>query len=446
MVKKVNPWLPWVDTIKLPSAQDEGNILVIIPTAGNDLKRLKRCLDSLNLAAEKEKIHIVIVISPITKQKEKNVKKLCGNYAEIVSLKGTFNYCHSINEGLSRKHLQDKCVLFLNDDVTFTKRGDLSLLKKTLREQRWACIGPYINYNPFQHDSTWPKEKSSLGIPRAPGAIRTNLPVSGSCILWDIEWLNRIGKLDEEFGVGWGMDEADLCIRAVRLGARYGHQDVVAINHIMHATFESKYTKYTGPAHMRSLNYFKKKYGKEVEEWGRSHHWWPLSGIQVIISACEDPKQFKRCLDNVERDLRGFRWILLIGNIREEKIYKIARNYCCKYSSADKCEIRKFINDKLNDTDIFIKMVKIKSPLSKQYPAIYFIDSNEEISATCVKELLWWMRDNGHIAGKIGNRKTISEKIIASINFTALLNKKGDNYKELGSIFHVKAIPKELLR
>jgi len=142
MKKNSNPWLPWIETIKLPPSPDRGNILVIIPTSGDDTICLKRCLTSLYCAVEWKGIHLVIVLCPANKEKEKRIKEVCGKYATVISLPGPFNYCRSINKGLSQKRPDDGYVLFLNDDVTFTKKGDLLLLKKTLREKRWACVGP----------------------------------------------------------------------------------------------------------------------------------------------------------------------------------------------------------------------------------------------------------------------------------------------------------------
>ncbi len=445
MKRKSNPWLPWKDTIKLPVSSDEGNILVIIPTAGKDIEMFRRCLNSLKLATRGEGIHIIIVLCPTTPKKKEKLKKVLGKDVEIVSLRGPFNYCRSINRGLSFRRKQNRYVLFLNDDVTFTKKGDLHKLKMTLIKERWACVGPFINYNPNRYDPTWPKEKSSLGaVPRTGGAIRTNLPVSGSCSLWDLKWLDRIGKLDEEFGKGWGMDEADLCIRALRLGARYGREDSVAINHVMHATLGEEFTRYTGPAHMLSLNYFKRKYRDEVEEWGKSHHWWPLPGIQVIVLLCKDQRKFKSCLNKIEKDLNGFRWIFLIGNnTKNEDVYKIAKEHC-QQTSADKYIIRKFNNEKLQDEDIFKKMIITKSSLREKYPAVYLVNANKRISKNCTKELLWRIRDKGDLAGRIGNKKTISEEIFPNIKFVRFKNKSRKNNQGSGSIFHVKAIMKNL--
>lgn len=252
------------------------SVLIIIPTAGSDLRRLEACITSVEVAADSTAFHIVLVLCPASREKERELQEHFGSRATVCALDGPFNYCRSINHGVTRARPQDAYVLFLNDDVTFVDSGAIRVLVATLAKTRWACVGPYILFNPDVHDDTWPTEKSNARIERQLAEVRTNAPVSGCCALWDRRWLERIGPLDEEFGIGWGMDEADLCLRAVRAGARYGRQDAVAIKHVMHASFGSQYTQYTGAPHMRSLRYFHQKYGNDVDEWGRSHHWDPL--------------------------------------------------------------------------------------------------------------------------------------------------------------------------
>ena len=441
MKKKENPWLPWKETVRKDFPIKGGRILVIIPTAGNNIEMVKRCLGSLRLASKREKIRIIIILSPSTTEKKKRFRRLFGKSAEIISLSGCFNYCRSINKGLSMRNKKDKYVLFLNDDVTFTNEGDIHKLKTTLVKEGWACVGPFINYNPNRHDPTWPKEKSSLGfIPKSSGAIRTNLPVSGSCSLWDLELLGRIGKLDEKFGEGWGMDEADLCLRAIRLGARYGRQDSVAINHIMHATFGEEFTRYAGPAHMKSLNYFKEKYGENIEEWGKSHHWFPLPGIQVIVFPSKNIRKFKKFLEKIENELRGFRWILLLViNTSDCKSYKISKGYCEK-TNADRYIIKKFEKEGLSKKEIVDKIVIKRLPLKERYPSIFIVDAEKGFSKNCLSELLWQIRDGGYIAGKIGSKETIAEEILPDVDFLEFRLKNSKEVYKNCSIFHVKCL------
>jgi len=427
MTKEKNPWFPWVEPLKKKKLEKEGKLFVIIPTAGDNLDMIKSCLKSVRYAYPRNNLHIILVLSPSTKRKIEELKGLLGENEEVIFLRGKFNYCRSINQGLSHKDKEDKYALFLNDDVTFTRKGDILRMIKSLREEEWSCIGPFINYNPNRNDPTWPKEKSSAGRPRAKGAIRTNSPLSGSCFLWDIWWLDRIGRLDEGFGKGWGMDEADLCLRALRAGAKYGHEDSVAIDHIMHATFGEKYVRYTGKAHMKSLEYFKKKYGSEVEEWGKSDHWWPLPGIQVIIKIRRIKRDFESKMKNIEKDLNGFSWILVLeGNMNRNKLPPQIKDYI-KKCGADRIFIKKLSAKEFNESENLKKRVIRR--LSKEYPAIYPIDIEKKIKKDLIRKNLWKIRDEGKELINLKEEK-FEEKTAYKEN-KKILNKSILNIKNL---------------
>ncbi len=389
MSVKSNPWLPWVETVRPTPVRDRGGVLAIIPTAGRDAQRLARCLHSLERAATGLDLHVVMVVCPPTPAALRTVNKIARPRAEIIALPGRFNYCRSINEGLRHRRAQDTGALFLNDDVTFAAPGDLIRLKKTLQAEHWACVGPHIK--------GWHAEHSK--VPRAAGAIRTNEPVVGACALWDLRWLDRVGRLDEEFGKGWGMDEADLGLRVVRHGGRFGRQDAVEVEHLQHATFGADYTHYDGPAHTRNYRYFKSKYGWSVDGWGGSHHWAPLPGVQVSISAHNAARWFERCLDSVERALDGFRWVLVIGDDgSQDGTFEITRHHCEKRTSADACVFKRFTKPAGHVDRAKNRVIRLGAPFRQHYPAMCLMDADDEMGLNRVRHLLWRARDGGHWA------------------------------------------------
>ncbi len=400
MKVKSNPWLPWVDTIHLAPARDRGGVLAIIPTAGRDAQRLARCLHSLERAANGLDLQVVVVLCPATPATLRTTRKVARQRAEVIALPGPFNYCRSMNAGLLQRRAVDTCALFLNDDVTFTTPGDLVRLKQTLRAERWACVGPHIRGWHAQHSE----------VPRSVGAIRTNEPVVGACALWDLRWLDRVGQLDEEFGVGWGMDEADLGLRVVRQGGRFGRQDAVEIEHLQHATFGREYTDYAGPAHARNLAYFTSKYGRSVASWGESHHWVPLPGVQVSISAHNAGRWFERCLESVERALAGFRWVLVMGDDGStDGTFEIARQHCEKRTSADAILLKRFVKRAGHVDRAKNRVIRMGAPFRSQYPAMCLMDADDEMGVNRVRHLLWRARDGGHLAVMGDHQQMIPE-------------------------------------
>jgi len=384
-----NLWLPWTETLPAPPARADGDVLAIVPTAGRAPQRLKRCLEALAKAAGGCGLHVVVVHSPDNPATRKNVRRICRGRAEVVSLPAPFNYCRSVNSGISRRAPGDRFALFLNDDAFFRNEGDLEHLRAVLVDRRWACIGPWIPS--FHPDYST--------VPRSDGAIRTNEPVNGACALWDLRWLDRVGPLDEAYGIGWGLDEPDLCLRAVRKGGRFGRLDSVELTHIRHATFGDDYTDYSSPAHTRNMEYFLTKFGRDVHGWGRSHHWWPLPGIQVSIPARNAEKWLQRCLDSIERALDGHRWILVIGDDESsDDTIAIARHHAMELTTADHCVIERFSGKAVNVDQAKNRVLRLGLPFREQYPAMCLMDADDEMGIGRINHLLWQARDGGHAA------------------------------------------------
>jgi GT2 family glycosyltransferase len=383
-----NPWLPWTPTERLDATSRVEQVLVIIPTAGNDLDRLRRCLDSVRHAAGPIKLHPVVVLSPSSVKKVRALKTACRGRASVLPLPGAFNYCRSVNEGLAQRRPEDTCALLINDDVTLTGKDDLATLVHTLRQQHWACTGPYV--------ADWHNRHSA--VPRQHGPVRTNEPVNGCCVLWDLQWLDRIGGLDEEFGRGWGLDEADACLRALRRGAQFGREDRVMVFHRGHGTFGADYTALEGPAHERNVRLFARKFGPDVGPWGQTHHWWPLPGVQVSIAAHNAARWLKRCLASVEQAMDGYRWSLVIGDdCSSDTTFEIASAHQHN-TSADVCLIKRFQRKAMTVDQAKNRVIRMGAPLRGQYPAMCLMDADDEMAPGRLRHLLWRARDGGHLA------------------------------------------------
>jgi len=430
-----NPWLPWRETLPAKPLEARGGALAIIPTAGRAPRRLQRCLQALEMAAGDCPLHTVVVLCPATPATRKKIRAICRDHAEVVDLEGPFNYCRSINVGLAHRGQGDVFALFLNDDAFFRSAGDLDRMRTAIGDQRWACIGPWI---PEFHPVT-------LGAKRQLGAVRTNEPVVGTCALWNLKWLDRVGHLDEAYGLGWGMDDADLCLRALRLGARYGRLDSVEVGHLGHATFGAAHTAYDGPAHQRNMEHFQTKFGTEVHSWGRSNHWWPLPGVQVSIAARNAEQWFQRCLDSVERALAGFRWILVIGDdASRDKTFDIARYHGMRLSKADHCIVERFADKAVNVDQAKNRVLRLGLPFREQYSAMCLMDADDDMAPARVRHLLWRARDGKH-AAVMGDheRHTINRPYEHLSRHSAVNHDQLEGFGPWATIFHSSLVPED---
>ncbi len=217
--------------------------------------------------------------------------------------------------------------------------------------------------------------------------------------------IHRNGKHDEKFGIGWGLDEADLCLRAIRKGGRYGRQGDVEIIHEMHGTFGNNYTKYDSNARTISLTYFQKKYGGNVDETGRSIHWWPLAGIQVLLFSENKIDDLIDCVSSLNKAFEGYRWILKIifSEYSFNWINSVKKHF--RVLNYDRIYYYKWASNQIS----FSYINKVTEKHKNKYPAIYLIHEKYKISNQCINNMLWKIRESGDIAAIRNNDYFFSE-------------------------------------
>lgn len=235
-------------------------ILAIIPTSGISRKMLRKCLRRLRRAARGIELKTMLVLCPHNPDREKEVRTAMGAKDELICLPPPFSFTRSNNAALTI--LQDEeYVLFLNDDCFFRGRGDLLKLLKTMRKEKLACVGPWLDH--WQCRDELPPEN------RTDSATHTPRPLIGACILWDAAWLKKTGFFDESFS-GYGMEEADLSLRTLLQGGCWARDDRIVVDHIHHATV-GKSVKSEAP-HLHNLRRWQEKY-PGIHSWGEGEPW-----------------------------------------------------------------------------------------------------------------------------------------------------------------------------
>lgn len=235
-------------------------VLAVIPTSGRNIRMLRQCLQSLHRAASDTILRVAIVVCPDDEKAAASIRSVIKKGETLLRLPPPFSFAHSNNAGLSLLK-NEEFVLFLNDDCFFRGSGDLKRLINTLRLQEFAYVGPWIHHR--HHVAELPPERRTNGI------VRSARPLIGACLLWDRSWLDRTGRFDETFD-GYGMEEADLSLRVLRIGGRWGRDDRIRVDHLHHATFGST-VKDTEP-HQRNLRCWAEKH-PGIHSWGEGKPW-----------------------------------------------------------------------------------------------------------------------------------------------------------------------------
>jgi hypothetical protein len=378
----VGEWPAGVSLRREP-APHAGSILAVIPTAGRERDRLYRCLDALYAASQGVRINPVVVVCPTDPATVDAVRYTVGGRAAVVALPGPFNYPRSVNVGLAQRSLQDGYALLLNDDCFFSQPDALHRLVTTLRAERWACVGPWIRGREAPPES-W----------RPDGPRRAAGPIVGTAVLWSFEWLDRTGPFDETFGIGWGQDECDQCLRALRLGAAWGQDGRVLAEHLYHATFGDAAVAPDGEPFRRNVAAWQAKY-PGVHTWGGSRHWQPLPGVHVAVAGHNVAPWLKRALESVEQALDGFRWVMTYADDGStDGSLEVALDH---RSGADRYEARGFPKG-AGPAEAKNRAVEMGRQWSAEYPVLCLMDADDEMTPARVRHLLWRMRDGEHAA------------------------------------------------
>lgn len=374
-----NPWLPWTKPSLGAFDPDKGGVLVLIPTAGKEPDRLRRCLDSLLAALKGRPSRVVVVLCPSTSDVlEATVATVRGD-AEVAPYQGPFNYPRVINFGM-RHRRREGYLLLLNDDAEFMPGGTVNDLIGTMRRERWGCIGPWL-------------EEGRLSYKYTGGVERLSEPVIGACALWDWDWLNRIGPFDERFGLGYGHDESDHTMRGRRLGMVWGRDERLVVKHQPHSTFGAERVAVKSEFYQRNVRLWQEKY-PGISSWEGGPEWEPLPGVQVVIAGHNVEPWLKRCLSSVEGALDGFRWCLAYA---DDGSTDGSLDIACEHASGADLFRRQAFPKAANAAQAKNRALGLLKDARAEYPAICLMDADDVMRPERISHLLWRAVDGGHL-------------------------------------------------
>ena len=216
----------------------------IIILTKDHLEDTKKCIESIQT---KYPYELIVVDSGSTDGTQKYLD-LKG--ALVIPTAGDFCFGRNVNIGV--KFGKNPLKLICNNDIEFTE-GAIDAMVETMMSEKAGIVGPVSNgvMNPDQRQPVLE-------------AMETTRTLNFFCVLIDNKVFETIGYMDKQF-VGYGCDDDDFCIRAIKAGYRL----MVAPTYVYHnATTSYKETDKKKLFH-ENIDRFKKKWNKlPAMDWG----------------------------------------------------------------------------------------------------------------------------------------------------------------------------------
>jgi len=243
-------------------------ISVVIVTY-NNIHYTKVCLDSLFRYTEYPNYEVIIVDNASHDETPEYLKKVEKENINVTVILNKENrgFAGGNNDGL--RIAKGKYIVLLNNDTIVTG-GWLSCLKSTLdSDAKLGIIGPVSNsvgnvqmisvgYDDVRDMHLWAQKYTSTRE-----NIFTPMKMVGFfCVMMKREVFDKIGYLDENFGVGMFEDD-DYCERIIQAGYDLGYTKKVFIHHFGSASFKKLEDKKYREIWDRNKAYFEKKWNKK---------------------------------------------------------------------------------------------------------------------------------------------------------------------------------------
>ncbi len=325
---------------------------IVIPVY-NETALTRDCLDSI--AANTDTPYRIILIDNASGDETKKfLECVAASYKDVTLIRNETNlgWVKAVNQGIKISASPYLCIM--NNDTVVKTAGWLSKLIDI------ANISEDIGLvNPrFEIKSNIAKDEPYIEIDFC----------RGYCILIKRTIIDKIGGLDEAYGLGY-YDDDDFSIRAIRAGFRCVRANNIVVEHLKDSTFSAIFKdEVRRELHEKNKQLFYKKWGRRLK-------------IVFIITEAPDPEALKTTLLGLARRQHiVYLWNLTEPlkikhtNIREKAVPAIFPIIACAFQlslNAMKKAAKRY-------DLIFIDSPRLCLKLSKRHKAVHCVDVNTD--------------------------------------------------------------------
>ncbi|REK21699.1 MAG: glycosyltransferase, partial [Planctomycetota bacterium] len=230
-----------------PAPESNHGLTSIVIVTHGQLAHTKACVDSIRLLTD-EPYELIFVDNGSTDGTVDYLRSLHG--ATVIANDSNRGFPAAVNQGMAVA--QGEQILLLNNDCVVTTGWLRRMLDVLRSDSTIGLVGPVSNNVSGEQQIpvgyghlceldgwAWDRQRSFIGD----GCFAHNAACGtdrlvGFCLLMKRELVDRIGALDERFGIGCFEDD-DFCRRAVDAGYRAVIANGAFVHHVGSATFRA---------------------------------------------------------------------------------------------------------------------------------------------------------------------------------------------------------------
>jgi GT2 family glycosyltransferase/tetratricopeptide (TPR) repeat protein/SAM-dependent methyltransferase len=241
-------------------AVDHGLTSIVILTH-NQLEYTRLCLDSIRLRTD-EPYELILVDNGSTDGTVDYLRSLSG--VKVILNEANRGFPAGVNQGI--QIARGRQILLLNNDCIVTTGWLGRLLQALKRDQRIGLVGPCSNYVAGEQQVTVQYDDDLMSLDGFAWdwgkahdlVLEDTRKLVGFCLLIRREVIDKIGLMDEQFGIG-NFEDDDYSLRALEAGYRVVIARDAFVHHFGSRTFFGSRVDY-GAVMRRNQQLFEAKW------------------------------------------------------------------------------------------------------------------------------------------------------------------------------------------